>query len=48
MRIHLSVKSAIENFSNIKKEAKRKYFLFGDMLELGKNSKYIIKISLNL
>ena len=35
----LSVKSAIENFSKIKKKGKRKYFLFGDMLELGKNSK---------
>ena len=34
----LSVKSAIENFSNIKKKGKKKYFLFGDMLELGKNS----------
>ena len=34
----LSVKSAIENFSNLKKKGKRKYFLFGDMLELGKNS----------
>jgi len=34
----LSVKSAIENFSNLKKNGKRKYFLFGDMLELGKNS----------
>ncbi len=34
----LSVKSAIENFSKIKKNGKRKYFLFGDMLELGKNS----------
>ena len=34
----LSVKSAIQNFSNIKKGGKRKYFLFGDMLELGKNS----------
>tara|TARA_B100000945_G_scaffold293765_1_gene270016 strand:- start:711 stop:1271 length:561 start_codon:yes stop_codon:yes gene_type:complete len=34
----LSVKSAIQNFSNIKKKGKRKYFLFGDMLELGKNS----------
>ena len=33
-----SVKSAIENFSKIKKKGKRKYFLFGDMLELGKNS----------
>ena len=34
----LSVESAIQNFSNIKKKGKRKYFLFGDMLELGKNS----------
>ena len=34
----LSVKSAIENFSNIQKRGKKKYFLFGDMLELGKNS----------
>ncbi len=34
----LSVKSAIENFSGIKKNGKKKYFLFGDMLELGKKS----------
>ena len=34
----LSVKSAIENFSKIKKRGKKKYFLFGDMLELGKKS----------
>ena len=34
----LSVKSAVENFSNIKKQGKKKYFLFGDMMELGKNS----------
>ena len=34
----LSVKSAIENFSNIRKNKNRKYFLFGDMLELGRNS----------
>ena len=34
----LSVKSAIENFSEIQIKGKRKYFLFGDMLELGKNS----------
>ena len=34
----LSVRSAIENFSDIRKKGKRKYFLFGDMLELGKNS----------
>jgi len=33
-----SVKSAIENYSNIKKKGRVKYFLFGDMLELGKNS----------
>ncbi len=42
----LSVKLAIENFTNIKKKGKRKYFLFGDMLELGKNSQiYHQKIS---
>ena len=42
----LSVKSAIENFTNIKKNGKRKYFLFGDMLELGKNSQiYHKKVS---
>ncbi len=34
----LSVKSAIENFSDIRKNGKKKYFLFGDMLELGKKS----------
>jgi len=34
----LSVRSAIENFSNLQKKGKRKYFLFGDMLELGRNS----------
>ena len=34
----LSVKSAIENFSDIQKKGKKKYFLFGDMLELGRNS----------
>ncbi len=39
----LSVKSAIENFSNIKKKGKKKYFLFGDMLELGKNSHFYHK-----
>ena len=33
-----SVKSAIENFSSIQKRGKRKYFFFGDMLELGKHS----------
>ncbi len=42
----LSVRSAIENFSKIKKNRKRKYFLFGDMLELGRNSQiYHKKIS---
>ena len=42
----LSVKSAIENFSGIKKNGKKKYFLFGDMLELGKKSNiYHKKIS---
>ncbi len=39
----LSVKSAIQNFSNIKKKGKRKYFFFGDMLELGKNSQFYHK-----
>tara|TARA_B100002051_G_scaffold260997_1_gene282055 strand:- start:1500 stop:2399 length:900 start_codon:yes stop_codon:yes gene_type:complete len=34
----LSVKSAIDNFSDIPKKGKKKYFLFGDMLELGRNS----------
>ena len=34
----LSVKSAVQNFSNIKKKGKKKYFLFGDMMELGRNS----------
>ena len=41
-----SVKSAIENFSSLRKKNKKKYFLFGDMLELGKNSNiYHKKIS---
>ena len=40
------MKSAIENFSDIQKKGKKKYFLFGDMLELGKNSRtYHKKIS---
>jgi len=34
----LSVKSAIDNFSAIQRKGKKKYFLFGDMLELGKKS----------
>ncbi len=38
-----SVKSAIENFSNIKKKGRKKYFLFGDMLELGKKSGFYHK-----
>jgi len=33
-----SVKNAINNFSNIKKDSQKKYFLLGDMLELGKDS----------
>ena len=33
-----SVKNAIYNFSNIKKNNSKKYFLLGDMLELGKKS----------
>ena len=34
----LSVKIAIENFSNIRKNGKKKYFFFGDMMELGNKS----------
>ena len=34
----LSVKNAIQNFSEIKKTKFKKYLLLGDMLELGKNS----------
>ncbi len=34
----LSVKLAVNNFKNIKKKGKKKYFFFGDMLELGKKS----------
>ena len=42
-----SVKTAIDNFSNYKKKNKKKYFLFGDMLELEKiqtftTEKYLI------
>ena len=33
----------IKIVSNIKKRGKRKYFLFGDMLELGKNSLFYHK-----
>ena len=44
----LSVKSAIENFKNIRKKGKRKYFLFGDMLELGKKSIFYHKQVSNL
>jgi len=33
-----SVKNAINNFSNIKRNQGKKYFLLGDMLELGKKS----------
>ncbi len=35
----LSVKTALNNFSNIKKDKFKKYLLLGDMLELGKKSK---------
>ena len=34
----LSVKLAVDNLKNIKKKGKKKYFFFGDMLELGKKS----------
>ena len=33
-----SVKNAINNFSKIKRRGEKKFFLLGDMLELGKNS----------
>ena len=33
-----SVKLAVNNLKNIKKNGKKKYFFFGDMLELGKKS----------
>ena len=36
----LSVKSAIQNFENINKRGNKKYFLFGDMLELGNKSHF--------
>ena len=35
----MSVKNAINDFSNIKKNKFKKYLLLGDMLELGKKSK---------
>jgi murE/murF fusion protein len=33
-----SVKNAIDNFANIKKKNEKKFFLLGDMMELGKKS----------
>ena len=39
----LSVKNAILNLSNIKKDKQKKYLLLGDMLELGKKSDYYHK-----
>ncbi len=39
----LSVKNAITNLSHIKKNKFKKYLLLGDMLELGKKSKYFHK-----
>ncbi len=39
----LSVKNAIINLSNIKKNNSKKYLLLGDMLELGKNSDFYHK-----
>ena len=39
----LSISSAISNFSNSSIHHKRKHFLMGDMLELGKHSKNFIK-----
>ena len=39
----LSLSSAISNFSNIVVQNKKKHFLMGDMLELGKHSKKLHK-----
>ena len=39
----LSLSSAISNFSNSSIDDKRKHFLMGDMLELGKHSKKLHK-----
>ena len=39
----LSVKTAIKNFNSIKKQNFKKYLFLGDMLELGKKSRYLHK-----
>ena len=39
----LSVKNAINNFNNIKKQNFKKYLVLGDMLELGKKSTFFHK-----
>ncbi len=44
----LSVKSAIENFSKIKTKGKKKYFFFGDMMELGNKSHIYHKKAIKL
>ena len=44
----LSVKSAVENFSKIKTNGKKKYFFFGDMMELGNKSYIYHKKAINL
>ena len=48
IQIHLSLSSAISNFSNIAVENKKKHFLMGDMLELGKHSKKLHKNMSNI
>ena len=39
----LSVKNAINDFKNIKKQNFKKYLVLGDMLELGKKSAFLHK-----
>ena len=43
MLAHSSVKNALKNFSEIKKNKSKKYLFLGEMLELEKNLKFIIK-----
>jgi UDP-N-acetylmuramyl pentapeptide synthase len=44
----LSVKSAVENFSKIRTNGKKKYFFFGDMMELGNKSQIYHKKAIKL
>ena len=38
IQIHLSLKTAIENYDKIESKNSKKYLILGDMLELGKHS----------